>query len=82
MLARPARPATALPIREAGLETPEEEDESDSHPSPADLAVVGLVTARAAYGGYILGRVLLGTLERKLQWSKDTEPVRSTSTTR
>ncbi len=39
-------PATALSIREAGLETSEEDDESDSHLSLAVLAAVGLVTAR------------------------------------
>lgn len=65
-------PATALSIREAGLDTSDEDDD-DIEWSPAVRAAIGLVTARAAYAGYVLGRVLLGTLERKLQWSKDTE---------
>jgi len=65
-------PATALSIREAGLDTSDEDDD-DNEWSPAVRAAIGLVTARAAYAGYVLGRVLLGTLERKLHWSEDTE---------
>jgi hypothetical protein len=65
-------PATALSIREAGLDM-FDEDEDDNEWSPAVRAAIGLVAARAAYAGYVLGRVLLGTLEWKLQWSKDAE---------
>src|SRR5437879_75234 len=64
--------ANARAIREAGPDTSEGSG-NDNEWSPAVRVAIGLVTARAAYAGYVLGRVLLGTLERKLHWSEDTE---------